>query len=127
MCSHYLLCSIFVLVMVCPLRKPFPTSSPFMDPSFLFKTLMFFRSIPLRDLQFVPVRAQVFNPYVAVSDITVLYISFLSSVEQISPVKDRRIVWVALYDSLFSHTHIQVCMIPNTLICAPALDADRRP
>lgn len=57
---------------------------------------MIFRSILLRVVLFAVI-TYVFNPYLAIQDITTLDISLLSYAEQVFPVKNRRIVWMAWY------------------------------
>lgn len=47
-------------------------SFPSIDPSFLFKVLLMFRSILLKDHLFAAVRTYVFNLYVTVDDIILL-------------------------------------------------------
>lgn len=99
-----------------------------MNPSFLFKILMSFRSILLRDI--LPMLGvHVFNPYVAISDITVLHISLLEF-RGAGLLKNRRIVWVALYAVFIlplTFSTLQIAGRANTLNCVSALDPSRRP
>lgn len=90
---------------------------------------MIFHSVLLRDLLFAAVRAHVFNPFIAVGDIIVFYISLLNSVEQVLKVKARRIEWVALHAffsrSLSFTAFLRSLMIQTTLIFTSACDTSR--
>lgn len=60
-------------------------------------------------LPFATVRAHVFNLYVAVGDVTMVYVSLFSFVELVLPMKDQKILWAALYAYLFGPSYFKVC------------------